>query len=257
MEAETSDNDDLDDLIFEKRNKDYGAYSIRKTYSKNVTTGLLISISLISLLIIIPNVMSRLGTDGGIIPATTTYELPRILQAPPMIELFKARTPPPSITKFKEVVPKVMDTPDDVPSTTPQEPVVPETVGKQLVTSNYSLPTVVVTPVAAAPRTVEIVEVSPAYEGGEKELVKFIKRNIRFPRSAKNAGRSGVVLVSFTVNSEGDVVDIKIISGFTRECDTEAARVISKMPGWKAGIQNHQPVPVRMMLPIRFQLQDF
>lgn len=256
MEAETSDNDDLDDLIFEQRNKDYGAYSIRKTYSKNVTTGLLISISLVSLLIIVPTMMSRFGTVGGIIPATTTYELPRLLQAPPMIELFKARTPPPSISKFAEVVPKVMETPDEVPSTAPQEPVVPETTGKQFVTSNYALPTVVVTPVAAAPRTMEIVEVSPAYEGGEKELVKFIQRNIRFPRSAKNAGKSGVVLVSFIVNSEGDVVDIKIVSGFTQECDKEAARVIARMPGWRAGIQNHQPVPVRMMLPIRFQLRE-
>lgn len=256
MEAETSDTDDLDDLIFEKRNRDYGAYSIRKTYSKNMITGLTISISLVSLLIIVPHVLSQFGSTGGIVPATSTFELPRMLQAPPMIELFKARTPPPSITKFTEVVPKVMDTPEEVPSTAPQEPVVPVTMGEQSMTSHYALPTIVVTPAVAEPKVLQIVEVSPVYEGGEKELVKFIKRNIRFPRSARDAGRSGTVLVSFVVDSEGEVIDVKIVSSFTHECDKEAARVIAKMPGWKAGIQNHQPVPVRMILPIRFQLQE-
>lgn len=257
METETSDNDNLDDLVFETRNKDYGAYPIRKEYPLNMMSGLMITIFLVSLVIFILYVISELGHRGGIVPAAvSTFELPTVLHPPPMIEIFEAHKSPPSQAKFMEVTPEVTTQPVETASAELQEQVTPKINHEQPMESRYTLQTVVVTPAAALPTVCQIVEVSPVYEGGEKEIAKFIKRNIRFPRSAKDSGTSGTVLVSFVVNHEGKVVDVKVITGLSRDCDREAARVIARMPGWKAGIQNHQPVPVRMTLPIKFQVQD-
>lgn len=258
METETSDNETLDDLVFEERNKDYGAYPIRKEYPLNMISGLMITIFLVSLLIFILYVVSKLGHRGGIIPtAVSTFEFPTILQPPPMIEIFEAqKSSPSSQTKFMEVTPEVTTRPEEIPLSEPLEKAAPETRSEQPMESGYTLPSVAVTPAAEKPKIMEIVEVSPAYAGGEKEIAKFIKRNIRFPRSAKDSRTSGTVLVSFVVNREGKVVDVKVITGLSQDCDREAARVIARMPGWKAGIQNHQPVPVRMTLPIKFQLQE-
>lgn len=257
METETSDNENLDDLVFENRNKDYGAYPIRKEYPLNMMSGLMITIFLVSLLIFVLYVISQLGKRGGIVPATvSTFEFPTVLQPPPMIEIFKAQKSAPSQTKFMKVTPEVTTRPEEIPLSEPQKLFAPETHREQPMEIGYTLSSVVVTPAAEKPKIIEIVEVSPVYEGGEKEMAKFIKRNIRFPRSAKDSRTSGTVLVSFVVNREGKVVDVKVITGISQDCDREAARVIARMPGWKAGIQNHQPVPVRMTLPIKFQLQE-
>jgi protein TonB len=257
METETSDNENLDDLVFETRNKDYGAYPIRKEYPLNMISGLMITVFLVSLLIFVLYVLSELGHRGGIVPAAvSTFELPTVLHPPPMIEIFEARTSPPSQATFMEVTPEVTTKPVETASVELLEQVTPKINQEQPMESRYTLPSVVVTPATSVPTTCQIVEVSPVYEGGEKEMAKFIKRNIRFPRSAKDSRTSGTVLVSFVVNHEGKVVDVKVINGLSRDCDREAARVIARMPGWKAGIQNHQPVPVRMTLPIKFQVQD-
>jgi protein TonB len=258
METETSDNESLDDLVFETRNKDYGAYPLRKEYPLNMISGLMITVFLVGLLIFVLYILSELGHRGGIVPAAvSTFELPTVLHPPPMIEIFEAHKSPPSQAKFMEVTPEVTTKPVETVSAELQEQVTPKINHEQPMESRYILPSVVVTPVASLPTTYcQLVQVSPVYEGGEKEMAKFIKRNIRFPRSAKDSGTSGTVLVSFVVNHEGKVVDVKVINGLSQDCDREAARVIARMPGWKAGIQNHQPVPVRMTLPIKFQLQD-
>lgn len=87
-------------------------------------------------------------------------------------------------------------------------------------------------------------------------MMKFIVKHTRFPSSARRLLTQGTVFVSFVVNSEGNVVDVKVVRGISADCDKEAARVIASMKGWKAGMQNHRAVSVRMTVPIKFQLQE-
>jgi len=84
-------------------------------------------------------------------------------------------------------------------------------------------------------------------------MIRFLKRKIRMPESAIRQNLSGTVYVSFVISHNGKVTDVKVIKGISTDCDKEAIRIISMMPDWIAGKQNKVSVPVRMVLPIRFQ----
>jgi TonB family protein len=90
----------------------------------------------------------------------------------------------------------------------------------------------------------------PEFPGGTDALNKFLVSNIRYPIAAKEAGIEGKVMVSFTVDQNGKVNDVKIIRGVNPELDAEALRVVSMMPDWKPGT----PGKVSMTLPIQFKL---
>jgi protein TonB len=116
-------------------------------------------------------------------------------------------------------------------------------------TVNVEVPAVVV-----PPTIFDRAEVMPAFEGGLEALYKFIKKKIHYPAASRRMGIDGTVFVSFVINSEGKIVDIKTIKGISSDCDKEAERVVSLLPNWSPGMQNHRPVSVRMTLPIKFQL---
>jgi protein TonB len=268
MKTEVLDSRNLDDLIFENRNKDYGAYYIRKSYSKNMMTGLGFSVSIACLLVILPQVMAMFGEELTVPPVKETAGREIFVGPPPTIQQpIQPKTPPsaPKRSANTNVTPKITTKPvvDDLkpsdPVSTP--PSDGPTTGTGNENSTYTGPSTGETGTGTvetitAPPILNIAEVMPAYEGGDKEMMRFIVRNTRFPSSAKRLGTQGTVFVSFVVDSEGNVVDVKVVRGISAECDKEAARVISKMRGWKAGMQNHRPVSVRMTLPIKFQLQE-
>jgi protein TonB len=107
-------------------------------------------------------------------------------------------------------------------------------------------------PVVISDPTFIAAEVMPVYDG----MSKFFGRNLKYPSSAKRMGISGTVYVTFVVGKDGKVRDVQVLRGISPDCDKEAVRVISMMPGWSPGFQNHQPVSVRMTLPIKFYLQE-
>jgi protein TonB len=99
------------------------------------------------------------------------------------------------------------------------------------------------------------VEQMPEFQGGEEELMKFLKNNIAYPQMAKESGIQGTVYVTFVVTSGGKVISAQVLRGIGGGCDEEALRVVKMMPEWKSGKQNGQAVPVQFNLPIKFILQ--
>lgn len=97
----------------------------------------------------------------------------------------------------------------------------------------------------------------PQYEGGQTAMMRFIVGEMNYPGIAQRQEIEGTVYVTFVVNREGHVSDVKITKGISPECDKEAMRVVAKMKKWTAGMQNHVPVSVRMTLPIVFRLRKF
>lgn len=101
----------------------------------------------------------------------------------------------------------------------------------------------------------EVVEVMPVFPGGTKELMNYLANNIKYPVEAKKNEVSGRVFVTFVVEKNGSVNDVKILRGIGSGCDVESIRVVSNMPNWTPGTQKGKPVRVQYSLPINFQLQ--
>ena len=112
-------------------------------------------------------------------------------------------------------------------------------------------------PVKDAPQKVPVygVEQMPQYPGGDEALKKYIKDNLRYPQSAVNKGFQGKVICSFIVDENGNVTDIKVMSGVDPALDAEAVRVVSGMPTWIPGKQNGKDCAVQYALPIIFSMK--
>lgn len=99
-----------------------------------------------------------------------------------------------------------------------------------------------------------VVEVQPEYPGGDEARILFIRNNLHYPMEAKKAGIQGTVYVSFVIETDGSVTDIKILRGIGGGCDEEVVKMISKMPKWKPGRQRGETVRVQYNMPIKFTL---
>jgi TonB family protein len=102
-----------------------------------------------------------------------------------------------------------------------------------------------------------VVETMPAFKGGQEKLFQYLNENLEYPETARNNGISGTVFVNFTVNSEGDIKDVRVLRGIHPLLDTEAVRVVQSMPKWNPGIQKGKKVAVSYNLPIKFTLRGF
>jgi len=100
-----------------------------------------------------------------------------------------------------------------------------------------------------------VVESMPAFPGGDSERMKFLQDNIKYPQMARESGIQGTVYVTFVVEHNGAVSDVRILRGIGGGCDEEAIRVIKLMPNWNAGMQRGKPVRVSYNLPVKFTLQ--
>ena len=99
------------------------------------------------------------------------------------------------------------------------------------------------------------VEVMPEFPGGMEAMMKYLSENIKYPEQAKEKNTQGRVLVTFIVEKNGSISDVKVVKGIGNGCDEEAVRVISAMPKWKPGMQNGKKVRVNFAIPISFKLQ--
>jgi protein TonB len=100
-----------------------------------------------------------------------------------------------------------------------------------------------------------VVESMPAFPGGEVELHRYLAENIKYPQMAKESGIQGRVFVTFVVEKNGSVTDVKVLRGIGGGCDEEAIRVVKNMPKWTPGKQRGKPVRVQFNLPVKFTLQ--
>lgn len=99
-----------------------------------------------------------------------------------------------------------------------------------------------------------VVEKMPEYPGGKEAMIKYLSTNIKYPEEARKNGVSGKVYVTFIIEKNGKVNDVRVLRGVSEELDKEAVSVISQMPDWNPGMQKGQAVRVQYNLPIQFHL---
>jgi protein TonB len=99
-----------------------------------------------------------------------------------------------------------------------------------------------------------VVESMPGFPGGEASRIKYLNENIKYPQMARESGIQGRVFVTFVVEKDGSVTDVRVLRGIGGGCDEEAVRVIKNMPKWNPGKQRGKPVRVQFNMPILFKL---
>lgn len=102
----------------------------------------------------------------------------------------------------------------------------------------------------------EIVDEPAEYPGGMTAMREYLKNNMMYPMSAKEAGIQGKCYLRFIVNTDGSISDVRVLRGVADcpECDKEATRVVKNMPNWKPGRMNGKDVKMYFTLPISFKL---
>ena len=98
-----------------------------------------------------------------------------------------------------------------------------------------------------------VVEIMPAFPGGIEGLMKYLKKNIKYPKQDKRSGKEGLTMVSFVVNRDGFVQDAKVIKSATPLMDEESLRVVNSMPKWTPGKKENRRIELEFNLPIQFQ----
>ncbi|HLZ17861.1 MAG TPA: energy transducer TonB [Cyclobacteriaceae bacterium] len=249
-----------EDVVFESRNKAYGAYLIRKSYDNNVSKASVVSICIAAIIFAALQVASLMHVEIKIVTPTIPGLHPGDL---PIIKLDVSKTktelrrdPPANKDLIMRVVShEVADTPPVKPTEIVQTA---SQTGSTTGVGTAGTETGIVAeiPVAVAPPKVfDHPEVMPAYEGGVRAMIMFISRNIHYPSVSRAMGQEGTVYVRFVINDLGQVVDVEVIKGVSTVLDKEAMRVVSLMTKWKPGSQNNIPVNVRMVIPIKFKLE--
>jgi protein TonB len=267
---------DVLDIIFEGRNKDYGAYELRKTYNRRLITSLLI-VGALCLLLFIGYLVSSLletktDTKNVVVQDVQLEEIkqeekreepppppPPKPPEPPKVEM--AKFTPPKIVKDEEVkeeekppeVEKLEDTKIGLANQEGQKDegiVAPpvEDAGKGVV---------------EAPKkddedwdkTFTKVEIESEYPGGAAAWQRYLNRNLRYPQEAIDNEVQGAVVVQFIVDKEGNVSDVEAISG-PNELRGEAVRVIKKSGKWTPAVQNGRQVKSYKKQPIVFRLES-
>jgi protein TonB len=243
----------FDEIVFEKRNKEYGSYVLRKKYGKMLMTSVMVALFLFVVLIgstVIGSMNKHMVKDLG-------KEVGVEMLAVPKDEMPAPPPPPPAEIKMpKFIAPTVVDedvetnigTQDEM-NTRPNIPVSPESTIDITPTENTA-PSVIEQPKPAEIFTV--VEEQPMFYG---DLYGYLISQIKYPEEAKELGIQGKVFVTFIVEKDGSITDVKILRGIGGGCDEEAIRVIKSMPNWSPGKQSGNAVRVQFNLPVKFTLQ--
>ena len=259
----------LNEVIFENRNKNYGAYAIRAGYYNSLTKSLLYLSSIVIVLfgsVIISNKIK--GVSVNEIPLT--FEDPKIDiltyatevdVTPPAIEPHQNKSvaaAPKGVIGNKIIDDAIETTSVNISNTISGIGSATATgissIGTE--TSTVTTETTTHTTTSISTEPVAIADEMPEFEGGAVALMRFVAQNITYPEVAKIINKEGVVYVSFIVNELGFVEHAKVMRGIGFGCDEEVLRVVSKMPRWKkAGRNAGHPVKVRYNIPVSFKLK--
>jgi protein TonB len=248
------------ELVFANRNREYGAYQLRRKYEKRVINALLIAIGAVALAVAIPiivNLISKanFGNNTKVIEDVTLMEPPPIDKStpppPPVIP------PPPVQQTIKFTPPKVVKD-EEVQEPPPTQEEVKE-VQVSTETHEGDKNAVELPPETPAGddegKIFTIVEEMPSFPGGEEKMLEYVAKNIKYPPVARENGIQGRVYVNFYIDKDGKVQNAKVVRGIGGGCDEEALRVVKTMPTWKPGKQNGRAVNVNYNLPINFTLK--
>ena len=101
----------------------------------------------------------------------------------------------------------------------------------------------------------DVVEEMPQFPGGQAALLEYLSKNIKYPVVAEENGVQGRVIVTFVVERDGSITDVKVVKSVDPSLDKEATRVVKSMPKWQPGKQNGSAVRVKYTVPVTFRLQ--
>jgi protein TonB len=249
----------FDEIVFENRNKEYGAYTLRKRYNRNVLIALMIGIVLISISIIVPYLNTK-AAEKKAKRAERTVEIKMENLDTPAEQVAPPPPPPPPpqdvAQQARYVPPVVVDSvkPEDNVQLMTADQAQVEVKDEEVVEAVQVVTEEVTEDVDAAEPFV-VVEEMPMFPGGEKALLDYIGEHTQYPEVAKENNIQGKVIVRFCVTSKGGVDKVEILKGVDPELDKEAIRVVKTLPTFKPGKQGGKPVPVWYMVPINFTLK--
>ncbi|WP_411274378.1 energy transducer TonB [Daejeonella sp.] len=264
------------DLVFQNRNKSYGAYQLRKHNNETTTKAFVYACILLSSMIILPWVYGQMRRTMPVIeipqlPDPVEVNLTRIEEkrpvAPPPVQPPAPQVPLQSIQYTNMVVAPADQTTIEPPNQTQIAQSVISTVtaaGADATGRNQvEIPAgaaggngVTEIPSETTIFSIDAIESYPEFPGGQEAFIKFLRRNLKYPGMAVESGIQGKVILSFVIERNGELSHIKVIRGIGSGCDEEAIRVLTKSPQWKPGIQNDQKVRVAYTLPINFSLSN-
>lgn len=274
MEANKILNADILDLVFENRNKDYGAYELRKTYNKRILKALIITAS-VALLALLGSFLAKALQSKNNNFKVSEMTLQNIKQEeekkmepppppppkppdPPKVEM--AKFTPPKIVKdeeVKEVIQENKQLEEKKIDVANQEGVKDDNLatptqideGKQVIEEKKE---------DDENKVFEKVEIDAAFPGGEAAWRKFLEKNLNPSTPVDNGAPAGsyTVWVQFIVDKEGNVSDIKSLTNQGYGMEAEAMRVLKKATKWVPAQQNGRYVKAYRKQPITFVVEE-
>ena len=252
------------DIVFEGRNKIYGAYELRKSNNKTTIKALIIGSVIFALAVAAPLIASFLPDSSDDVE-NNNVKLTTI-KLPPKKEVIKPNTPPPpppppKVDQVKFVKPVVAKT-EEITEEPPKIVDLKEKkIGSETIKGDPDAVLTVDEPVGKGPVTEIIqednnvyntagIEVKPDFPGGIEKFYKFVGNNYKTP---EEEGLKGKVYVTFVVEKDGSLTDIKVLRDIGYGTGAEAIRVLKKCPKWTPGEQNGKKVRVLYSLPITIQ----
>ena len=268
--------DSLDDVVFEGRNRAYGAYQLRQGYQQNLASAGCITLMACAALLLgwagwkqlAPAALPLVHTSHGLtlidvdVPKPITVEKPKAaVLAPPRARPAATHVVPPAPTEVAKddalqpplahsTPSELVDGPTGLVATGD-----PNAVDATGPAGTISGPAEGADAVVAPTEPFIVVEKMPEFAGGQAALLRYLQKHLRYPSSALAAGVGGRVFMSFVVGADGHISEVTILKGLGYGLDEEAQRVVSQMPAWVPGYQSKHPVPVRFTLPITFAIQ--
>jgi len=258
---------EFNELVFEGRNKEYGAYMLRKLYNKYVSISATGAIFLFALIVSYPIIAASFFAEEEIVKPNHGGRVIdfKDLTTPPIDkpDIDVSVTTMPKTPTIKYLVPVVMIdelvTDEYIPTV---EDLITKNPGTETVEGN-----IYGTDIIDGVKEIEISEVEPEIEkpytwveempsfiGGDIELINFLVDNLQYPEIAKRAGVEGKIILTFIVDKSGKIKEVEVLKGIGAGCDEEAMRVINSMPNWNPGKQNGKPVITKINIPVVFKL---
>jgi protein TonB len=245
-----------DDIIFENRNKAYGAYFLRKGYNNFLSKSLIITITSFIIIVLIPFFVfkeARSITTENMVMA----EMIELSKPPENIELPKPPELPKELEQRLRFTAPVI-TSDTVENTDILNQDELNTRNTNNIITNEIDTTSVMKPnniIEQKPPALMIVSVMPTFVGGDVAMYKYLGSDIKYPKIAKETGIEGTVVVTFVIETDGSITDVKLLKDIGGGCGEEAIRLVNGMPKWNPGRQNNTPARVQFNLPIKFTLE--
>ncbi len=249
------------EIVFEGRNKKYGAYDLRKTISKNTFKAFLIGAFVFAFAVSIPKLLSLIpdssDSDEIVNVKIATVKMPP--KEKPKENLPPPPPPKPKVDVQKFVKPVIAKAEEVVEEIVVAKDLKDKNIGSETIKGDPDAPLSVEpagTGVAAVVEEDNTVynsaglEVKPDFPGGIGKFYSFVQKNYQMP---DEEGLKGKVYVTFVVEKDGTLTDIKVVRDIGYGTGKEAIRVLKATPRWNPGEQNGKPVRCTFSLPISLQ----